>query len=240
MDMRALVLALLRRWYLVVPALLLAGSSTYLTVTKVGPTYTAEASILLLPPPTISGEGPNAVQVNPYTSMGGLTPARDVLVHAMTSRSSREAMKERFPGSDFDLVPDVAVSGPLISVEVASSSEAEALALLNELTGRTPEQLVALQAGLKIDNGVQITAQTLDADQKAQIEHKAQIRAGIVTAAATLVILLLGICLLDGLLMSRRWNALAENADVPKLDRRARRATRGVPLGDGLVAGPPS
>lgn len=237
MDVRVLVSALLRRWYLVLPALILAASGTYFVVDRIGPTYTAEASILLLPPTSIEGDGSDTVQVNPYMSLGGLTPARDVLVHTMTSRSAREAIEKQYPGSDYDFLPDITVSGPLISVQASSSSKATAIALLNDLTARTPQALLDLQGNLAIKGDVRITAQTLAADRTPQTVHKGQIRAGIVVAGGLLCVLLLAICLLDGLLMAHRRAAARETAE-PKAERRPRRTrgTRGaVAIGEGLA-----
>lgn len=235
MDLNALVASLLRRWYLLVPGLVLATGVTFLAVTRVGPTYTAEASVLLLPPPTIVAEGGHTVQVNPYMNLGGLNSARDVLVQRMSSRAAQEEMNAKFPGSSYGLGPDVSVNGPLIDLVASSSSKADAMAVLTSLTAAIPQELLGMQADLRIADDVQITSQTLTTDRVARTVRKSQIRAGIVVAAGAVVMTLLFVSLLDGLLAARQAAQVVED-QRPKRTRRR----RGALPSDAVAAAPPS
>src|SRR3954454_21977036 len=57
--------ALSRRWYVVVPLLLIASLATVGTMKIVKPTYEAQAQLLMLNPPTASD---SKLKINPYLS----------------------------------------------------------------------------------------------------------------------------------------------------------------------------
>ena len=149
MQLNAFGAALLRRWYLVVLSLGLAVAASAYVVSDVGPTYEVEGTVLLFPPTSSTTSGDQSVtQGNPYLYLGGLNPARDVLIRSLTSRSERDSLAAVHPGADYTMESDISTSGPLIVIDVSSGSSAESVAALSTLLDRIPAALDALQADI--------------------------------------------------------------------------------------------
>lgn len=205
MELSAFWAAMLRRWYLVLVAVVATLAMTTLTVNKVGPTYTAEGTVLLFPPTTTVERGSESVtEGNPYLFLGGLNQARDILIRSLTSSSSREAIKRQVRSATFEMVPDLSTSGPVIAVNVGAPTRAEALQALDAVVARVPDQLSDMQSGLGLARSALITSKVLTLDTKPKVVRKGQIRAGIVAGAGTLALSLLLIGLFDGLWSARR------------------------------------
>ena len=219
MQLNAFGATLLRRWYLVVVSLGLAIAASAYVVSDVGPTYEVEGTVLLFPPTSSTTSGDQTVtQGNPYLYLGGLNPARDILIRSLTSRGERDELAALHPDADYTMESDISTSGPLMVIDVSSGSSAEAVAALNTLLDKIPATLDALQADLGIDSDAYITSQTLTADDRPEVIHKGQIRAAIVSGAGMLVLCLLLVGLVDGLLLSAAARASASKkseSDAP-------------------------
>lgn len=202
MELSAVWGALARRWYLVIVSLGLAVAAVVVMMGRVGPSYTAQGTLLLFPPDGSTRAG-ERVEGNPYLSLGGLNPARDILIRAMTSKTSRANLEKSHPDVGYEMYADMAVSGPIIVVEVTGASDQDTISALNDLFKTVPGVLADLQSDLGIKRREYITIQELTIDETAEEVTKDQLRAGIVGGAGVLVGGLLGIGLLDGLLLSR-------------------------------------
>ncbi|MEI7057902.1 hypothetical protein WBG06_18905 [Nocardioides sp. CCNWLW239] len=203
MELSAVWGALARRWYLVIVSLALTVVAVVVMMARVGPSYTAQGTLLLFPPEGTTRAG-ERVEGNPYLSLGGLNPARDILIRAMTSKSARADVAESHPGVGYEMYADMAVSGPIIVVDVTGPSAEATVGALNTLFETVPSVLSDLQNDLGIKRREYITVQDLTVDETAQKVTKDQLRAGIVAGAGVMVGGLLGIGLLDGLLLARR------------------------------------
>lgn len=212
MELSAVWGALARRWYLVIVSLGLTVVAVVVMMGRVGPSYTAQGTLLLFPPEGTTRAG-ERIEGNPYLSLGGLNPARDILIRAMTSKTSRESIEKSHPGVTYEMYADMAVSGPIIVVEVTGPSDEATTGALNTLFETVPSMLVDLQSDLGIKRREYITVQELTIDETAQKVTKDQLRAGIVAGAGVLVVGLLGIGLLDGLLLSRSRGARRPRED---------------------------
>src|SRR5687768_14672808 len=89
MQLKDLSTTLIRRWYLVLLALVCAAIATFLTVDKVGPTYEAKAAVLLLPPVATVQHGSRSETTvgNPYLLLDGLSQIRDILIRTITAQA---------------------------------------------------------------------------------------------------------------------------------------------------------
>ncbi|NGN93038.1 hypothetical protein G5C66_09860 [Nocardioides sp. KC13] len=203
MELSAVWGALARRWYLVIVSLGLTVVAVVVMMGRVGPSYTAQGTLLLFPPEGTTRAG-ERVEGNPYLSLGGLNPARDILIRAMTSKSARADVAKSHPGVGYEMYADMAVSGPIIVVDVTGPSDEATVGALNTLFETVPSVLSDLQTDLGIKRREYITVQQLTIDEDAQKVTKDQLRAGIVAGAGVMVGGLLGIGLLDGLLLARR------------------------------------
>ncbi|MFE6558485.1 hypothetical protein ACFVDI_13220 [Nocardioides sp. NPDC057767] len=181
---------------------------------RVGPSYTAQGTLLLFPPEGTTRAG-ERVEGNPYLSLGGLNPARDILIRAMTSRTARADLEKSHPDVDYSMYADMAVSGPIIVVDVTGSSKKETIGALNALFETVPGVLTDLQSDLGIKRREYITIQELTIDETAEKVTTDQLRAGIVGGAGVLVGGLLVIGLLDGLLLSKSRGGRREQEGEP-------------------------
>ncbi|MFD7077403.1 hypothetical protein ACFV9G_24555 [Nocardioides sp. NPDC059952] len=243
MELSAVWGALARRWYLVIVTLGLTVVAVVVMMGRVGPSYTAQGTLLLFPPDGTTKAG-EKIEGNPYLSLGGLNPARDILIRAMTSKTARAELEESHPDVSYEMYADMAVSGPIVVVDVTGASEEDTIGALNDLFEAAPGVLVGLQSDLGIKRREYLSIQTLTIDETAEKVTKDQLRAGIVGGAGVLVAGLLGIGLLDGLLLSRGRGGRRREEDEPHEagdvgeDRAGPRAVE--PLdSDGWVRPPP-
>lgn len=213
--------ALVRRWYLVLVALACTVVVTVLVVNRVGPTYQATGSVLLLPPMTTVRQGTNLqTDGNPYLMLGGLNQARDIVIRAVQSKATREEvcqsradpgyeeMRTQLCGQDptvsYEVTQDYTTNAPIVVITVDAKSPRNAVTGELAMMERVPKALVDLQAELQLKSEATITSKVLITDKAPDVVRKTQIRAGIVAAAGTLSVTLLLIGLFDGLVAVRR------------------------------------
>lgn len=195
---------LMRRWYLALIALVLAIGGTFYIVDKVGPTYEAEGSVLVFPPvATVQRETELQTQGNPYLVLNGVSQARDIVIRALTSKSTLDELADQYPDATFEATPDFTNSAPIILITTDAGSAEEATAALSAIMDRVPKILDDLQSGLDLPSQAMITSRPLVADNEPDAKHSNQIRAGIVAAVLALGIGLLLVGLIDGLLTGR-------------------------------------
>lgn len=156
MDVRALLRALLRRWYAAAAALALALALTVAAADTVPVTTTARATVLLLPPTAdLDGSG------NPYLYLGGLNQATDVLVARLGSDAVAEPVQERHPGAAILVARDGTTTGPMLLVTATSADPAEASAAVQDVLAVLPTELGSLQEALGVTDRSAITSSVL-------------------------------------------------------------------------------
>ena len=101
----------LRRWPLVVLALLMTGSGLFAVSTMVQPEYKSSASVVLIPPKSL--EEPDS---NRYLSLGSLDQAVGVLVRSLVSDEVRSQVAAETTVGDYDVVADWTTSAPILVV----------------------------------------------------------------------------------------------------------------------------
>ena len=221
MQLKVFAATLLRRWYLVLLALICTAAATFLAVDKVGPTYEAKGAVLVLPPVATVQRGSQSDTLgNPYLVLDGLSQIRDIVIRAITAQATHDELCQQRadpayevmrvelckvrPEVIYEATPDYTNRAPIILVTVEADSAANAATALTAVMDRVPEILADLQSGLRLGANAEITSALLTADTKPEIVYKNQIRAGIVAGAGTLSFFLLMIGLLDGVLAARR------------------------------------
>ncbi|WP_417563749.1 hypothetical protein [Microbacterium sp.] len=186
---------LLRRWYIVVPGLILAVVMAFGAFTVVKPGYERTATQLLLP-----GEGTvPAGTTNPYLFLGGLTQAADIVARVMNSQQGIGAVAEKYPGIEVTVVRDPVMAGPVISTTVTAQSDADAGAALDELIATTTRVLHDLQIEQKVKTVDQMSITTLTQDQKSTLQQKSRFMITAGVGLAIIVLTLIVASLVDGL-----------------------------------------
>lgn len=210
---------LLRRWYL----MLLGAAATVLlcvlAARAVPIRYTTHAELLLLPATASTAQGSN-----PYVSLGGLSPAGDVLSKAMTDDLAQKTLKAAGVSGEYTVARDLASSAPLVLVNVKSPSRDASLSSLRLILARAPVTLQHLQRELDIENRAFITMTVITQSGTAEPLRTPQIRAVLVALVAGVAGTLLGVAALDSALLVRRQKALGHTLDtVSDGDEGARR-----------------
>lgn len=235
MELGAFAAALVRRWYLVVVAAIIASGACVYTASAMGPTYETNASVLLFPPMSDTEATGEQASSNPYLELSGLTTARDIVIRRLTSQSARDYLAESHPDADYRLVPDATSAGPLIIVEVSGPTARSTLSAQTDLMAEFADALDDLQGGLGLSRAEFITARILTSDTRAQAVHKGQVRAGIVVTVAVLGLFLALIAMFDGMMAARSSRPRSEPREKARPKRRPRRRwLRALPVdGDG-------
>jgi capsular polysaccharide biosynthesis protein len=188
-----------RRWYIVIPGLLLAVAVAFTAWFVVKPGYERTASQLLLP-----GSQSIPVDSNPFLYLGGLSNAADVIVRAVGSANVLSEVADTYPGAEVEVTRDVSTSGPVILIKVTGSSDAEAEAVLSLLVDRTAEVLAALQDEEQIAANDRITVVQISSDDHSLLQQKNRLLAVGVGGVAVAALVLVTAGLVDGLMLQRR------------------------------------
>ena len=198
MNLADTLRGLLRRWYIVVPGIVLAVAAAIGAFATVEPGYERTATQLLLP-----GEGtvPKGT-TNPYLFLGGLTQAADIVVRVMQSDEVLGPVVSEYPGTEVQVQRDPMVSGPVIQIVVTAKSDAAAEGSLAALVDQTAVVLAQLQTAQNVDTDDMMTVSTLTMDTTSSLQQKTRLVISAGVGLAVVVLTLLLASLIDGL--SRR------------------------------------
>ena len=189
---------LARRWYIVIPGLLLATFLTITTFAMIKPDYERAATQLLLP-----GEGtiPTGA-TNPFLFLGGLTQSADVLVRSMNAEEVAGAIVKDYPGTEVAISKDPSTSGPIILIRVTATSNSRADGALNDVLASSADVLERLQIEQDVATVDRITITTLTRDGSSTLQQRKRLTATIGVGAGMVVLTVLIASLVEGL--SRR------------------------------------
>ncbi|MET0933491.1 MAG: hypothetical protein ABWX56_07245 [Mycetocola sp.] len=180
------ILGLVRRWYIVVPGLLIAASLAVGAWFAIPPEYSRSATQLLIPGANSIPEGGN-----PYLFLGGLAPAADVLVRAIGSENVLNDVVEEHPGIEVEISRDTTTAGPIVLITVTASSDAASEAVLAMLIDRTVTVLNEFQVVENIpeDNRMTVIPVTVDEQGEEQVRDRALAAAGAALVGTILTLL---------------------------------------------------
>ncbi len=228
-----------RRWWAVVLGVLATAGLAVAAFVLVPTSYTAQASMLLLPP----GDTPDGA-TNPFLDLGGLQPASDVLARALSDGTVHDTIAPPNGPATFTVDRDTTSSGPLVLIQVKDSTPTAAMQILDAVVTQTPKTLDALQNDLSVKAQSRIQIVEVVRSDVPNADSKSQLRAILVAVAGGLAATLFGTKLLDSFLLRRsaarqqrdgapskpqEEDALAFLDDVPDKDE-PREALR-VPVG---------
>ena len=200
--------ALGRRWYVVVVGLLLTAGLVYGAFRATPPEYSARALVLLLPSQAQVGEGGN-----PFLVLGGLEQPAGIVVAYFASAAAADEISEVSPTAEHLVAIDDSTRGPVIVVQVSDTSADGALAVLDLLSERIPEELQRLQNDVSVPDDAIITSMPLTTDAEATEDRSSTVRVVIAAAAVGLIATIFGAIALDGALLRRASRRDGEPAD---------------------------
>lgn len=189
---------LLRRWYVVVPGILIAVAGAIGAYTVIQPGYERTATQLLLP-----GEGtvPPGV-TNPYLYLGGLTQGSDIVVRVMQGEDAAGKVIEEYPGTEVLVQRDPTVSGPVIQIRVTATTDEAAAGALAALVAKSEVVLEQLQTDQNVSRDDRMSISTLTQDTVSTLQQKTRLVMSAGVALGLVVLTLIVASLVDGL--SRR------------------------------------
>lgn len=209
---------LLRRWYIVVPGIVLAVAGAVGAYATIAPGYERTATQLLLP-----GEGtvPPGV-TNPYLYLGGLTQGSDIVVRVMQGEDVAGKVLAEYPGTEVLIQRDPTVSGPVIQIVVTAKTDAAAEGALDALVSQSAVVLNELQDAQNVSADDKMSISTLTQDTSSTLQQKTRLVMSAAIAVVILILSLVAASLVDGL--ARRPRASGRRgASAPLVPRTSHR-----------------
>ncbi|GJM39684.1 MAG: hypothetical protein DHS20C19_30510 [Acidimicrobiales bacterium] len=176
MDLRTIVLILLRRWYVAAP---IAALALYVAAGSGGsPSYTVEGSFLLVVAQDTSTEdGPT----NPIiTTPSGINSVANVAVVVMHTSERRTDVAEAGYSPSYNF--SVANNDPFVNFEVADDDELIAVESAAVLARLFTEEMTVQQQRFGVDAGALARAELLEISES--IADYSSVRTGQITVAA--------------------------------------------------------
>ncbi|GHI14987.1 hypothetical protein Scinn_44500 [Streptomyces virginiae] len=226
MSIREMGAVLRRRWYVIVPAILLSLLAALHLYRSVPVAYQSQSSVALLDS-SAAAKLPPAFG-NPISNAGGaLVVTADVLIRTLSGADAARELHSLGVTDPYTVGFAANTSGPLLTLTVTGTDREKVLEETNLLTGFAGEQLNALQAAAKVQPAymVQTAPVVLPQTPVPQLKSRYQ---------QVLGVLILGVgggfvlsFVADALLAARRRRRerATEAAGTP--DRAARRRSRG-------------
>ncbi|MGO4957026.1 hypothetical protein ACTQ49_07100 [Luteococcus sp. Sow4_B9] len=201
MDLRDFTSTLARWWYLSLATLLLAIGAGFGLYKSTGPSYTAESTVLLLPPKAVlldaQRDKTNYAPDNPLLYLSSLTDARDVLIRNLDGADAAKELDTKAPGADLTVKGDITSGSPLILVTSDAATEEAALKGTKAVNEMVPAILAKMQDDIDIKPLQRINSITVTSDSEATPDNKNQIVMAIAGFGGTLALGLAAIALLD-------------------------------------------
>lgn len=226
MDVWQITVAALRRWYVLLPLLVLTAFGALRVGEGVHPQYEANATTILVP-------GPAASEFDsPY---GGRTDTNQVLSIVLTSAASRESIEAQGLSPDYEV--RIRDRSSFLGVTVLADSPEESLETAEAVIELGRQELKQRQDDVGMPTAAQYEIQVLEPPAISEVVEEGKMRnmaiVGILGAALSLLIAVLFDDLM-GLLRralrrrrDRKGAAITETVDAedPRRDVRTRSAT---------------
>jgi uncharacterized protein involved in exopolysaccharide biosynthesis len=250
MDLWTAIKVIVRRWYLVVPALVLTVIVAFIAAGRVTPVYTATGSVMFTAPnqrfyPTDTVDEERVEQVNPYNDFSAsLQTTATIVGDKLASDEVRDTFADNDLEKDFKVAapydPTRTVLAPTLEFDVEASDPDVAVATVVALQEAAQVQLNALQVDAAVRQELYIKASPLITPEKAIEQNALKVRVlGIVLLLGFALALSLAFTA-ESLLSSRAARRSAEDRVNRRISpdstsRRARptRASGGRGTGNG-------
>jgi len=193
-----IVSGLRRRWYIVIPGLILAVMGTVGAWTAVGDEYERTATQVLLP-----GDSSIPEDGNPYLYIGGLGQAAEIVVRALGSPNVLTPLLEEHPGVEVAIARDPTTSGPVFMITVLAPTDEAAAEVLGRLVAETSTVLEELQDQQDIAAPDRITVMPIFIDEESVVQRRNRVMITAFVGVGAVILVLVVAALSDGLLLTR-------------------------------------
>lgn len=214
---RDVLVALGRRWYIVVLGFALTAGAAWYVYDANPPEYSARGLVLLLPPDSDADAGPS----NPFLQLGGLDLTARVLVATYSTSSFEDEIAEVSPTAEVEVGIDESTRGGVVSVTVTDASADLALTTLSYALATVPERMAELQSEVGVAASASVTSMMLAVDTEAEADTQSLTRLLVVVIGGGVGVTLLIALMLDSLLTRNRRRGTM-NWTLRRRDRRKR------------------
>jgi hypothetical protein len=183
-----------RRWYIIIPGMILAIGLAIATWQLVPIKYERTATQLLLP-----GTRSLPEKANPYYYLGGLSQAADVLVTAVGSENVLSEIERDFPGTTVEVTRDVTTSAPVVAIKVTARTDSQAGQVLSLMVERTAAELESLQDANRAARADRITVVPVTVDQQSTERPRDKLVATVAVGGSSIALTILIAALVEGL-----------------------------------------
>lgn len=214
MDLLDLMRLMVRRWYVAVPIVVFAAIGALVVGNSTKPEYQAEVSIVLVPPKAEAPEAPEGKAPpprNPWLQIGTTSMAQAIQI-AVSSGEARTAITAA-GGDGGGYEAGVVSRTAIVSVEVATSSEATTRATVKAVSDFVAKEVAARQAPHNPKPGEEITTEILDDGSSVSVSKSNVLRAQVVVAVLGFLLAAAGSVIVDAVLRRRGHARLALRAD---------------------------
>ncbi|WP_030765941.1 O-antigen ligase family protein [Streptomyces sp. NRRL F-2664] len=229
MSLRDMGAVLRRRWYVMVPAVLLSLLAALHLYRSVPVAYQSQSSVALLDS-SAAAKLPPAFG-NPISNAGGaLVVTADVLIRTLSGADAARELHSRGVTDPYTVGFAANASGPLLTLTVTGTDRQRVLEETNTLTAFAGEQLDALQAAAEVQPAymVQTAPVVLPQTPVPQLKSRYQQVLGVLILGVGAGFVLSFVLDAVAAVRRRRRERAAEAAGPPA--RGARRTSRGRPV----------
>lgn len=150
MDLLTTIRILLRRWFVVVPALLVTAGGAYYAMQAVSPSYEATGAVVLIGPATagapVRGE-PSPAQVNPYLEFGGaLETTGEIVSRTLMSQVEVDKLFAEGATAVYEVGTGSEGGSPIMNVIATDTDEAAAIKTVSIVVTEVRTELQRRQA----------------------------------------------------------------------------------------------
>jgi capsular polysaccharide biosynthesis protein len=230
-DLLTTIRILLRRWFVVVPALLVTAGGAAYAMQAVSPSYEASGAVVLLGPAVagapVQGE-PNPAPVNPYLEFGGaLETTGEILSRALMSADEVDKLYKEGATAAYEVGTGSEGGSPIMNVIATGTDEAAAIRTVGIVAAEVRTELQRRQAAAGAPPSQFIRIENVT------IPTKATKMAGS-TMRAVAAVLALGLAVSFGL------GFMAEAVAVRRAAARSTPNAPAVPTSVGAAPAPPT
>lgn len=221
MDFAKSLMVLLRRWYIALPALVIALGLAAMVYESVPAKYESRGTVLLLASNTgATAGGPTKSLTNPLLAIdGSLTLTSTAIIQVLLSPEVTEDLYKQGATASFE-VGDGKLGGPFINVVATGSSAAEAQRTVGMVLQRASVELRQREIQYKAPAGTFIQIDDLVRPTEAKRLLGSKIRAAGAALALAMVFSLSSAFMIESIMENRR-------------DKRSKRPAEGSAAGGG-------
>lgn len=166
---------LARRWYIVVPGIVLTTVLSIALYTNTAPTYRANGTVvfyapgkLTLPVATADDPAPTAQRSNPFLGFdGSIGVTSEIVSRAVVAPAAINAITGKRSATSFTVEPDINARGPIIQLTADAPTGPDAVATLNRGIAQVTTTLDQQQAAVGAPKDTWVRVAVLRADRSA-------------------------------------------------------------------------